>query len=70
MKTQIEIQPVNLRSFKQKVRHHSKRLKSFLTKLEKNAPKNLDTNSKRQFITIRSEKKVRIIFSTSTSIYN
>ena len=36
------MQPVNLRSFKQKVRHHSKRLKSFLTKLEKNPPKNLD----------------------------
>lgn len=36
------MQPVNLRSFKQKVRHHSKRLKSFLTKLEKNPPKDLD----------------------------
>ncbi len=34
---------VNLRSFKQKVRHHKKRLKSFLTKLEKNPPKGLNT---------------------------
>lgn len=36
------MQPVNLRSFKQKVRHNSKRFKSFLTKLEKKSPKNLD----------------------------
>jgi Fe-S-cluster containining protein len=33
---------VNLRSFKQKVRHNGKQLKSFLTKIEKKAPKGLD----------------------------
>jgi len=32
---------VNFRSFKQKVRYHKKSFKSFLTKLEKNPPKNL-----------------------------
>ncbi|MEO6251949.1 MAG: YkgJ family cysteine cluster protein [Ferruginibacter sp.] len=33
---------VNFRSFKQKVRFNKKRLKSFLTKLEKKTPKGLD----------------------------
>ena len=33
---------VNLRSFKQKVRHNGKQLKSFLTKIEKKAPRGLD----------------------------
>jgi len=32
---------VNIRSFKQKVRHNKKSFKSFLTKLEKNPPKGL-----------------------------
>jgi Fe-S-cluster containining protein len=32
---------INLRSFKQKVRYNAKALKSFLTKVEKNPPKNL-----------------------------
>lgn len=36
------MQPVNLRSFKQKVRHNKKRFRSFLTKLEKNTPRGLD----------------------------
>jgi len=34
--------PVNLRSFKQKVRHQKKRFRSFLTRLENNPPLNLD----------------------------
>lgn len=34
--------PVNLRSFKQKVRFNKKRLKRFLTKLEKKPPRGLD----------------------------
>jgi len=34
--------PVNLRSFKQKVRHNKKRLKAFLTRLEKKTPPGLD----------------------------
>ena len=33
---------VNLRSFKQKVRHNAKQFRSFLTKIEKKNPKNLD----------------------------
>jgi hypothetical protein len=33
---------VNLRSFKQKVRNNGKQFKSFLTKIEKKNPKNLD----------------------------
>ncbi len=33
---------VNLRSFKQKVRHNAKQLRTFLTKLEKKNPKSLD----------------------------
>lgn len=36
------MQPIHLRSFKQKVRHHKKALRSFLTKLEKNPPRKLD----------------------------
>jgi uncharacterized protein len=35
------MQPVNLRSFKQKVRIYKTRFKSFLTKLENNPPKGL-----------------------------
>lgn len=34
--------PVNLRSFRTKVRHHSKVLRRFLAKVEKNPPKHLD----------------------------
>ena len=34
---------VNLRSFKQKVRHHQKSFKRYLGKIEKNPPRNLDT---------------------------
>ena len=33
---------VNLRSFKQKVRHHQKTFKRYLGKIEKNPPKGLD----------------------------
>jgi uncharacterized protein len=33
---------VNLRSFKQKVRHHQKAFKSYLGKIEKNPPRGLD----------------------------
>ncbi|MCZ2224101.1 MAG: YkgJ family cysteine cluster protein [Chitinophagales bacterium] len=36
------MQPVNLRSFKQKVRHHKKAFKKFLSKVEKNPPKNIN----------------------------
>lgn len=35
------MQPINLRSFKQKVRINKRRFKSFLTKLEKNPPRGL-----------------------------
>ena len=34
---------VNLRSFKQKVRHHQKSFKRYLGRIEKNPPRNLDT---------------------------
>jgi Fe-S-cluster containining protein len=34
--------PVNLRSFRLKVKRYKKKMRSFLTRLEKNAPKNLD----------------------------
>ena len=33
---------INLRSFKQKVRHHQKAFKKFLGKIEKNPPRHLD----------------------------
>ena len=33
---------VNLRSFRQVVRHNKRRMRSFLTRLEKNAPRGLD----------------------------
>ena len=33
--------PVNLRSFRQKVRHNKSKFRRFLTKLEKNGPKNI-----------------------------
>ncbi len=33
--------PINIRSFKQKVRHHQKAFKKYLSKLEKNPPKGL-----------------------------
>ena len=39
------MQPVNLRSFKQKVRHHKKSFKRFITKIENKPPKNLDALS-------------------------
>jgi uncharacterized protein len=35
------MQPINLRSFKQKVRYHKKSFKRFLSKIEKYPPKNL-----------------------------
>ena len=34
---------VNLRSFKQKVRYHQKKFKRFLSKIEKNPPRGLDS---------------------------
>jgi Fe-S-cluster containining protein len=34
--------PVNLRSFKQRVRHQKKQLRAFLTRLENNSPAGLD----------------------------
>jgi Fe-S-cluster containining protein len=34
--------PVNIRSFRTKVRHHKKAMRKFLGKVEKNPPKNLD----------------------------
>jgi uncharacterized protein len=37
------MQPVNLRSFKQKVRYHQAAFKRFLKKLAKNPPRGLDT---------------------------
>lgn len=36
------MQPVNFRSFAQKVRHHKKAFKKFLGKVEKNPPKNIN----------------------------
>lgn len=36
------MQPVNLRSFRQKVRFNKKTLRRFLTKIEKNTPQGLD----------------------------
>lgn len=36
------MQPINLRSFKQKVRRHKRALKRFLTRLEKKPPRGLD----------------------------
>ena len=36
------MEPVNLRSFKQKVRYHKKSFKRFLGKVEKNPPRGLD----------------------------
>ncbi len=41
----IFMQPINLRSFKQKVRYHQKTFKRFLRKVEKNPPKNLDATA-------------------------
>ena len=37
------MQPINLRSFNQKVRYHKKRFKRFLGKVERNPPKNINT---------------------------
>jgi len=37
------MQAVNLRSFKQKARHHKKTFRQFLTKIEKHPPRGLDT---------------------------
>jgi len=39
------MQPINLPAFKKKVERNKKRLKAFLTKLEKNSPKNLDATA-------------------------
>lgn len=36
------MQPINLRSFAQKVRYHKKKMKRYLGKLEKDPPKDLD----------------------------
>ncbi len=36
------MQPVNLRSFRMKVRHNKRKFRRFLTSVEKNAPKKLD----------------------------
>ena len=46
------MQAVNLRSFRQKVRHNKKSLKSFLSRIGKNPPRGLDK------ITARVEKEV------------
>lgn len=46
------MQPVNLRSFKQKVRYHKRAFRLFLSKLEKNAPRQLDD------LAIRIDKEV------------
>ncbi|HEY9364497.1 MAG TPA: YkgJ family cysteine cluster protein [Chitinophagaceae bacterium] len=37
--------PVNLRSFRQRVRYHKKTFKRFLSRLEKNPPKQLDATA-------------------------
>ena len=37
-----KIEPVNIRSFKQKVRYHKKGLRRFLTKMEKNVPRGIE----------------------------
>lgn len=47
-----EMKPINIRSFKQKVRHNKARLRRFLTKLEKNSPRGLEK------VTSRLEKEV------------
>ena len=47
-----EMKPVNLRSFKQKVRYHKKKFKRFLTKLEKNPPRGIEN------LTAKLEKEV------------
>jgi hypothetical protein len=36
------MQPINLRSFKQKARHAKRKMRRFLTKLENDAPRGLD----------------------------
>jgi hypothetical protein len=41
---------VNLRSFKQKVRYHKKKLKRYLGKIERNPPRNLDKFKLRQLL--------------------
>ncbi len=46
------IQPVNLRSFKQRARHNKRSFRKFLTKLEKQPPTGL------QRLTVRLEKEV------------
>jgi hypothetical protein len=38
----MKIQPINLRSFKQKLRYHKKAFKRYLGKLEKNPPLGID----------------------------
>jgi len=47
-----EIRLVNLRSFKQKVRHNKKRLRAFLNKIEKHPPRGIDT------LTVTLEKDI------------
>ncbi|NCT73881.1 MAG: YkgJ family cysteine cluster protein [Chitinophagaceae bacterium] len=47
-----EKKPINIRSFKQRVRHNKSRFRRFLTRLEKNPPRGLDK------ITIQLEKEV------------
>ena len=41
------MQPIHLRSFKQKARHRKKGMRAFLTRLEKNPPRKLDELTKR-----------------------
>jgi Fe-S-cluster containining protein len=40
-----EMKPVNLRSFKQKVRYHKKKFKKFLTQLEKHPPRGIENTT-------------------------
>ena len=48
----IQTKVFNLRSFRQKARHHKKSFRRFLTKLKKNIPRNAD------LLTIQVEKEV------------
>jgi uncharacterized protein len=47
-----DMKPVNLRSFRQKVRHHKKSFKRFLTRLEKHPPRGIES------LTAKLEKEV------------
>ena len=52
LRAMIEMQPINLRSFKQKVRHNKKGMRRFLTRLEKKAPRGIEQ------LTARLEQEV------------